>query len=328
MTSAIIPTINDLTPLNQNAAAVYLMSLKSAKSRRVMVDALNRIAALVGYAKIEMVDTASPRREQQDVTYLHVGWHKLGFQDVIAIQSKLLETYSAASVNRMMSAVNGVLKAAWQLGLMSAEQYQRARNYKPAKGVTLPAGRDIQQGELMALANVCRDENTPAGARDAAIIGLLYTCGLRRSELVALELADYDSTTGKLKILHGKGNKQRMVYVKNGAAAALAGWLAIRGNEQGALFTPINKGSKVQIKPMTDQAIYNMLKKRASEAGVKEFSPHDFRRTFVGDLLDRGVDIVTVQQLAGHASPSTTSRYDRRPEKVKEDAASKLHFPF
>lgn len=74
--------------------------------------------------------------------------------------------------------------------------------------------------------------------------------------------------------------------------------------------------------------IYKLLNKRAAEAEVKAFSPRDFRRTFVGDLLDRGVNIVTVQRLAGHADPKTTARYDYRPETTKRQAAANLHFPY
>lgn len=334
MTNELVPTtasslqVIEQQPLERNPAAVYLAGLKSERSRRVMADALNHVAAVLGVEPVLVDDHTSPRRKQENLTYLFVSWAGLRFQHTSAIQNKLLESYSAASVNRMMSAVNGVLKASWRLELMSIEDYNRAIDYTPAKGHTLTAGRDISQGELMALAEVCKMENSAAGWRDAAIIGLLYTCGMRRSELVALELADYEAETGKLKILHGKGNKQRMVYVKNGAGRALSAWLDMRGTAPGALFMPINKSGKITDSRMTDQAIYNMLKKRAQQSGLKKFSPHDFRRTFVGDMLDRGVDIVTVQQLAGHASPSTTARYDRRPEKVKEDAASKLHFPF
>jgi site-specific recombinase XerD len=320
--------VMEAPPLDRNPAAVYLTGLKSERSRRVMIDALNHGADVLKVEKVLADDTTSKRRKQANVTYLFVRWADLRFQHTRAIQNKLLETYSAASVNRMMSAVNGVLKACWRLELMSIEDYNRAIDYSPAKGDTLPAGRDIAQGELIALADVCKMENSPAGSRDAAIIGILYTCGLRRSELVALEMADYDAENSKLKILHGKGNKQRIVYVKNGAARALAAWLECRGTEPGALFMPVNKGGKIDPSAMTDQAVYNMLKKRAEQAGLSKFSPHDFRRTFVGDLLDRGADIVTVQHLAGHASVTTTGRYDRRPEKVKEDAASKLHFPF
>ncbi len=71
-----------------------------------------------------------------------------------------------------------------------------------------------------------------------------------------------------------------------------------------------------------------MLLKRVGQAGVEPLSPHDFRRTFIGDLLERGIDISRVKEMAGHASVDTTARYDRRPETERRKAVEVLHYPY
>ena len=144
----------------------------------------------------------------------------------------------------------------------------------------------------------------------------------------ALNLEDFDFETGALTIRAGKGRKDRIVYATNGSLEALADWLKLRGNAAGALFCPINKGGNIAVRRMTDQSIFYILKKRGGEAAVTSFSPHDLRRTFIGDLLDEGADISTVQQLAGHANVTTTQRYDRRGEATKRKAAELLHVPY
>ena len=102
----------------------------------------------------------------------------------------------------------------------------------------------------------------------------------------------------------------------------------MRGQQSGPLFTRIGKGNRLTNERLTTQAVYVILKKRAAQAGVKPFSPHDMRRTIVGELLSRGADIATVAKMAGHSDVKTTARYDRRPEKAKRKAASLLHYPF
>jgi integrase len=116
------------------------------------------------------------------------------------------------------------------------------------------------------------------------------------------------------------------VYLPQGALSYLSKWLAVRGRQPGALLCPIRKGGEIEYRNMTAQAVLLIVQKRAKDAGVESFSPHDFRRTFCSDLLDAGVDIVTVQKLAGHASPVTTAKYDRRGEETKRKAVQNLGF--
>lgn len=309
---------SDFQPVDQNPAAVYLAGL-SQGSRRTMRQALDTIAGLVSSG-------------QADATTLP--WGNLRFQHTAAIRSKLAEDYAPATANKMLSAMRGALKAAWKLGQMSAEDYHRAREVEAVKGETLPAGRSITPGELSALMDTCTQDQGPAGVRDAAIIALLYSCGLRRAELVGLDLKDYDAVAGTLAIRRQddgtgpKRGKERLAHVVNGAAAALADWLLIRGAAPGPLFWPIRKGGHIKRGRLSTQSVYDILGKRVAQAGVKDLSPHDFRRTFVGDLLDAGADISTVQRLAGHANVTTTARYDRRPEEAKRKAAQLLHVPY
>ena len=258
----------------------------------------------------------------ENATAWDVPWHRLRFQHRQVVRSALAEKYAHTMANRMLSALRGVLKAVWKLGLMSAEDYQKAASVESARGETVPAGRALSGGALAGQLDTCEQE--PLGIRDAAILSLLYGCGLRRAELVGLQLGDYINEENEL-IVRGKGNKQRAVPVGN-AAPALADWLAIRGEEAGPLFWGL--GNRNRRDRLTDQAIYNMLRKRARLAGVSRLSPHDFRRTFVGDLLDAGADIVTVQKMATHASPATPNRYDRRRKRAQHKAASLLHVPY
>jgi site-specific recombinase XerD len=102
----------------------------------------------------------------------------------------------------------------------------------------------------------------------------------------------------------------------------------VRGLWPGPLFLAINKAGKLGTARMSGQAMLYIARRRTAQAKVATFSPHDLRRTFIGDLLDAGADLSTVQQLAGHAQIQTTARYDRRGEAARRRAAKLLHVPY
>jgi site-specific recombinase XerD len=299
-------------PSDQHPAAVYLARLAPG-SRRTMRAALDIVAAMLtsGAADAETLN-----------------WAGVAYQHAQAVRSGLAERYKPATANKALSALRGVLREAWRLGLVTSEDYRRAADLEAVKGESLPPGRALTSGELKSLLGACSADVSAAGARDAALLALLYGGGLRRSEAVALDVSDYDVTSGMLVVRHGKGNRDRVAYATNGAADALADWLAVRGCDDGPLFLPVNKGGVVGDHRLTGQAVLYILRRRALQGAVARLTPHDLRRTFVSDLLDAGADIVTVQHLAGHAQITTTARYDRRGEVARRKAASMLHVPY
>lgn len=254
-------------------------------------------------------------------------WHLLEAQHTKALRAELAHRYAPTTANKMLSAVRGVLREAWELGLMPAEQYHRATSFRTVRGERLLRGRALGAGELKALFAACKADKLPTGGRDAALIAVLYGSGLRRSEAVALDVGSYDKEQGSLTVRAGKGNKDRVCYTASGQARLIDAWLKVRGEHAGPLFCAIAKGGKIKERRLTDRAVLYIVQRRAKEAGVERFSPHDLRRTMIGDLLDAGADIATVQKLAGHANVSTTVRYDRRDETAKKRAAKLLNIP-
>jgi integrase/recombinase XerD len=324
--AAMTALIRSPLPADRHPALVYLAQL-SPGSRRTMRAALNTIAELLGVTPV-IHETSSTRGRRVVETLLYCDWASLRYQHTLALRTLLAERYKVATANKMLAALRRVLLEARRLGLMTPDDYAQAADIGAIKGSTLPPGRALSIGELSALMATCSADPTPAGPRDAALIALLSRGGLRRSEAVALDLADYVPDTGAVTVRNGKGRKDRTTYLDGGSAAALADWLAVRGATAGPLLCPVNKAGRITIRRLSDQAVLGALQKRAKQATVQGFSPHDLRRTFISDLLDAGADIATVQRMAGHASPETTSRYDRRGEATKRRAASLLHLAY
>lgn len=247
---------------------------------------------------------------------------------------------SPNSINRALAAVRWWARRLADLAFESqlpkeqrdeiASQVARVAAIPDVSGDRLQKGRHLGQSELSALLQVCADDATPAGPRDAALFAVAWSTGLRRSELCGLALTDCQDADGQTELrVRGKGNKVRKVYLHHAAQARLRAWLRARGPAAGPLFCPVRKGGKLAAgRGLTAEGLAQLLARRAKQAGLAEhLTWHDFRRTFAGNLLDNGVDLVTVQKLLGHASPVTTSAYDRRGEAARRRAAEKIEFP-
>jgi integrase/recombinase XerD len=298
-----------LPPGTRSPAESYVAGLAPG-SRRAQAPALVRIARLLG--------TDDPRA---------IAWWKLTPEVVDAIRAQLVDHGAPATTNRVLSALRGALRAAWRAGLMDAAAYQAARDVRGARGSRLPRGRAVATEEWRRLFREIGHAPSPIRERDAALVALAYAGGFRRAELVALDLADYESETGRLRVI-GKGNKERAVFIGNGARDALHAWLRVRSREAGPLLLPVDRHGRVLARRLTEQTVYDRLRYLAERAGVAAFSPHDCRRSLAGDLLDAGVDLAAVQALLGHASPATTARYDRRGERAVRQAAERVQVPY
>ncbi|GII95894.1 tyrosine-type recombinase/integrase [Sinosporangium siamense] len=297
---------------------VYLDSLASAESRRTMKGCLDRIAAVLT-GNEEAGGAGQP-------------WHLLRYEHTVRIRALLAgQGWSPAHVNKHLVALRRVLREAWRLGQMTAEDYHRAADLAGVESTRLPSGQHVPPEIVAAALAVCQDDDSPAGARDSALFALLYSTGCRRAEVAAMTLADYDPGARSLRV-RGKRDKERLVYLTAEAISRLERWLAVRGQAAGALFSPISRAGRLRMRDgrpasMTGQAVADILARRLAAAGASPRTPHDFRRTFIGELLDAGVDLATTQALVGHSSPATTARYDRRPERRRREAVDRLRLP-
>ena len=252
-------------------------------------------------------------------------WNLVEYQHLAQIRNNLNQQGKAANtINLALSAVRGVMKACFNLGLIKADQLLLINNIKPVRGQRLPSGRSLTTSETQKLHRVCDQDKTIAGRRDHALIALMLATGLRRSEVVSLDISDYNSRTGLLNIHMGKGSKQRLAYLSSESRSIIRQWRKLRGDQPGSLFNPVSRSGKVLSRPLVSQSVYDIIKQRAEQAQIGSVRPHDLRRTFVTQLLEAGVDLNTTRQLAGHQDIQTTARYDFRSEKNQKKAVQQL----
>ncbi|HET6956744.1 MAG TPA: site-specific integrase [Vicinamibacterales bacterium] len=272
-----------------NPATVYL-SRWSAKSdtRKTMHAALNRVAdALLGGFNAESYP-----------------WHTLRFDTARAIPALLEEDdLEPATINKLLSAVRGVLETAHSLKLISDDDYSQIE-IKNVRGSSEGSGRALSDTEVDALLA----KLPKLGKRDAAAVAIMIGAGARRVEVVKIKREDYvrelGSPTARIS-LYGKGRKPRRVPVGGRWQPFIEAYWAMLEPRQLAF-------------PGSRRVISLVVERLAAALGAK-FTPHDLRRTF-GTHICEVADVAVAQRLLGHSDVKTTLLYDRRGEGAEDDA--------
>lgn len=224
--------------------------------------------------------------------------------DVRAYLASLYRRNAKSSVARKLSALRSFFSYLVRQGELK---------HNPAEMVTAPKmGKAIP--EFLPVDEAFQlmygpDTTGVLGCRDRAILEVLYSCGLRVSELTALDLESIDLDLSIARVM-GKGGKERVVPIGGKAIKALSNYLERRGElvvgreEHGALFLN-NRGGR-----LSSRSVSRLLKKHMQRCNLgRPMSPHGLRHSFATHLLDAGADLRAVQELLGHVSLSTTQRY-------------------
>lgn len=215
--------------------------------------------------------------------------------------------YNKRTIARKLATLRSFFKFLYKEGYIKSN---------PISTISTPK-MDKKLPKFLDVASVARliespQTNDSLGMRDRAIMELLYSSGLRVSELVGLDVDDCDFIGGVVKVM-GKGKRERICPVGEKATDALRSYLKKRRVNNKALF--LNKsGSRLR-----DRSVRRIIDKYILKISFKEkISPHTLRHTFATHLLDRGADLRSVQELLGHKNLSTTQIYTHvTPERLK-----------
>jgi len=292
---------------------VYLRSLDGAESARTMRGCADRLAVLIAPSLAAVADPGE-----------FIPWHDITYAYATELRGRITEKgWAPAYANKHLSALRCLLREAWKLGLMDADSYQRAADIKNVKGSRLKKGRSIAGDEVRAVLEACDGETGPIAVRDKAMTAVLYSTGIRRAEVSGALIEKYDAARRSLAVI-GKGDKERLVYLHASAVPYLSRWLALVGEQDGPIFRPVDKWGNIKPRAMSDRAVGAVVARRCAQARIPRTTTHDYRRTWIGDFLDSGGDLVIAQRIAGHARVGTTAEYDRRPEAAKRTAVDKM----
>lgn len=210
---------------------------------------------------------------------------------------------SKSSIGRKLSSLRSFYNYLVKESYINYNYFKDVSN--PKRRLNLP--KFIKEKDMSNIMEVCYGDN-PILERDRLILELLYSTGIRVSELINIKLTDINFYNNEIKIL-GKGSKERIVIFNNTCREALNKFIKdgrkkLYKNDTGYLFIGRNNGH------ISSKYVRDIINKVKVKAGVEgKITPHVFRHTFATDMLNNGADLVSVKDLLGHESLNTTSIY-------------------
>jgi integrase/recombinase XerD len=225
------------------------------------------------------------------------------------------ERYSTSSICRFISSIKCLCKYLMVQNLIQEDPSETLQ--APKRWERLPKALSIS--DIRSFLEICSSQGKPTMLRDCVMLELLYSSGLRVSELVSLKLEDIHLDAGFLKVL-GKGSKERIVPVNMRAMEKLKLYVnrhrpEILKKKHSAYLFITGRG-----RPMTRQRFWQTIKALGKKSGIK-LSPHTLRHSFATHLLEGGADLRSVQKMLGHSDISTTQIYT----KVTTDRIKKVY---
>lgn len=209
---------------------------------------------------------------------------------------------SRATVQRRLFAIKAYFR--WRAATKDVENPVRTMR-SPKVEKRLP--QVVGERDAARLVEAEGDLEGPAALRDRAILEVLYSSGLRVSELTGLCWRDIDDELGMVMVRAGKGNKDRLVPLGEPAIDALKAWrgeMPIAWTPEGAVITNLRGGR------LTPRSVQNIVARRLINAGINTpLTPHGLRHCFATHMLNGGADLRSIQEMLGHSSLQTTQRY-------------------
>ncbi len=288
---------------------------------------------------LEVERGRAPRTSESYRRYLERFVEFAGDVEVDTITSELVRKYRLW-LNRVESAKGGELATITQayhlIALRGFLNYLSKRDIEslaPNK-IDLPKVHRKQVTflhfeEVERMLETVPDDDTPQHLRDKAILELLFSSGLRVSELCNLD-RDHVNLKRREFMVRGKGQKDRPVFVSNAAVRAIEAYLAIRTDSLPALFLNYSRNNVASTsgdyRRLLPRSIQRLVSKYAKLAGItKHVSPHTMRHSFATDLLMNGADIRSVQSMLGHSSISTTQVYTHVTDAHLKEVYERFH---